>query len=136
MCCISLIDTRLRRIPNRITLPGAGIALVLAATAGTEAFVASVLGVGMALVLTGVVYAASRGGFGMGDVKLSALIGAVIGASAVPMFLLLGAALGAVAALVVVARTRAVRGATMAYGPYLALAGVFVCCWVGPVALP
>ncbi|MCK9494410.1 MAG: A24 family peptidase [Dehalococcoidia bacterium] len=133
MAYVAIVDLRTRRIPNVITLPGIALAIGLAATGGTEALTSAILGAGLALLVTGVMYAAARGQFGMGDVKLAGLGGAVLGVAAVPAYLVVASLLAAVAAVAVLSRG-ANRHATIAYGPYLAAAGVICCCLAGPVA--
>lgn len=131
--CVALIDFRTRRIPDIVTLPGIALAFVVASLAGVEALASAFLGAGLALGVTGAMYALARGQFGMGDVKLAGLGGAVLGLSAVPAYLVLASLLAAAAAVTMLARG-ATRDSTMAYGPYLAAAGILCCCLATPVA--
>jgi len=75
-----VLDLQSRIIPDVITLPGIGYALLLAAVfRGAADFVEAGLGAlaagGMVLLLAIV----SRGGIGGGDVKLMAMVGAALG---------------------------------------------------------
>jgi leader peptidase (prepilin peptidase)/N-methyltransferase len=71
----------------------------------------------------------------MGDVKLAAALGFVLGKVVLPA-LVLGTAVGAAAGLAVIARQgRAGRRATIAYGPYLALGGASAILLFGPPPL-
>jgi Flp pilus assembly protein protease CpaA len=75
-----VLDLQSRIIPDVITLPGIGYALLLAAVfRGAADFVEAGLGAlaagGMVLLLAIV----SRGGIGGGDVKLMAMLGAALG---------------------------------------------------------
>jgi len=133
MISVAIIDLRSRRIPNVVTLPGMVLALILASLSGVEALTSAGLGASMAIGVTGVAYVAARGQFGMGDVKLAGLGGAVLGLGTVPVYLVLASLLAAVVAAAMLARG-ASRSATMAYGPYLAAAGILCCCALGPVA--
>ena len=99
---IAAVDVRTRRLPNAVTLYGTVLALALSSSGGHRVLRSSVLGI--ALVLTGAVFMLSRGGFGMGDVKLSAFVGVVIGLGAVRAFLVLACCLGGIAALIVLLR--------------------------------
>lgn len=117
----ALTDLRTRRIPNALTLPGTLVALVAIPLLGVHSPLAVLGGAGLAILLTGLAFVLSRGGFGMGDVKLSMLIGAVLGVAAVPAFLSVACALGMVGALVALARGGD-RHTTLAFGPYLAIA--------------
>src|SRR5690606_17224671 len=95
----SAVDLRERRIPNALTYPGIVVALVLAASGGEimPALGGLLLaGGGMALF-----WIAGRGQLGLGDVKLSALVGAALGIQATPAYLLAGGGIGAVVAAAV-----------------------------------
>jgi leader peptidase (prepilin peptidase)/N-methyltransferase len=132
MAYVALVDLRSRRIPNAVTVPGMLLAIALAGSEGTDAMTSALLGAGLALLLTGAMYALARGQFGMGDVKLAGLGGAVLGLPVVPAFLVVASLLASVAAIVVLLRGQD-RHATIAYGPYIAAAGVIFCCLSGPV---
>jgi leader peptidase (prepilin peptidase)/N-methyltransferase len=90
------------------------------------------------VVLAGVVVLAAflllalvlRGGFGMGDTKLAAMLGFLLGSSVIPA-LLIGTLAGGVVGATVLARSRA-RGATIAYGPYLALGAAIAILFFNP----
>jgi len=133
MAYVALVDLRSRRIPNVVTVPGTIVAVALATFAGQEALISAVLGTLFAGAITGAMYLAARGQFGMGDVKLAALGGAVLGAAAVPAFVILASLLGSLGAIAVLARGGGMR-TTIAFGPYLAIAATALCLWAGPVA--
>jgi leader peptidase (prepilin peptidase) / N-methyltransferase len=118
---VSIVDLRERRIPNLYTSSGLVVALLVATSRGTDVALMSLLGVAMAGGVMAVAHLASGGRLGVGDVKLSAFIGAVLGVSAVPSFLLLSSVLGCGAGFYVFVRTRN-RKAMFAYGPCLAIA--------------
>lgn len=80
LALIVVLDLQSRIIPDGITLPGIGYALLLAAVfRGVADFVEAGLGAlaagGMVLLLAIV----SRGGIGGGDIKLMAMLGAALG---------------------------------------------------------
>ena len=108
-----------RRIRNLVTLPGALLAVVLRAAFERGALLEVI--VAGAVVLAAFVALALMlpGGFGMGDAKLAGLLGFLLGSSVVPA-LLIGTLAGGAIGAVLLARSRS-RGATIAYGPYLAL---------------
>jgi len=133
MAYVALVDMRSRRIPNIVTIPGTGIAIAVAAVAGPEALVDALLGVLVAGLVTGAMYIAARGRFGMGDVKLAVFGGAVLGVAAVPGFLILASLLGSFGAIIALIRGGGLR-TTIAYGPYLAITATVLCLAVGPVS--
>ncbi len=67
-----------------------------------------------------------RGAMGMGDVKLAAALGALVGFPAIVPALMVGIIAGGVAALVLLLTRRVGRKDYIAYGPYLALGGWLV----------
>ena len=126
---LASIDLELKRLPDLLTLPSAAAVLVLLA------FDASVRGSGM-LVTTVASSAAlfcvylvmnlvTRGGMGMGDVKLALVLGAllgVLGAAAVLVATLLAFVLGGLISSVLLLARRASRKSTIPFGPFMILA--------------
>ena len=75
-----VLDLRIRIIPDIITLPGLAYALGLAAVTVRsptvlEAGLGALVGGGVVLLIAFV----SRGGMGVGDIKLMAMLGAALG---------------------------------------------------------
>src|SRR5699024_6454621 len=100
---VVIIDLRLRLIPDVLVLPAipvAGAAAVLANPARWWVPLAGAAGAAGFLLLLWIVHPA---GMGLGDVKLAALIGAVLGASAIPALVIAFAA-GALLGVVLLAR--------------------------------
>jgi len=121
---LSRIDLRERRLPNRIVLPSA--ALVLVAQIALEPdhaleWVLASLGAALFLFLPLLVYPA---GMGMGDVKLTLLLGAALGRSVIAALVI-----GLLASFLVVVGLLATRGLQarktfIPFGPFLALGGI------------
>ncbi len=127
----ALIDLEHRIIPNRITAPGAVLALVIGLALDPvgepERLIAGAAAGGFLLAAA----LAYPGGMGMGDVKLAAMMGLFLGAAVAPALLialLTGVALG----VVVIARrgARAGRKTAVTFGPFLAL-GALVAVFAG-----
>lgn len=107
------IDLRSRRIPNVLVI--AAFLLVLAGSPDrADALAGAALAAGPLFALA----AFRPGAMGMGDAKLAAAAGAVVGLSGVSMLLLATALLGG--ALAVFVTMRRGSGATFAYGPAIA----------------
>jgi len=136
---IALIDLRHRIIPNRLTYPALPLFLaivVLAWLVGDAADPArglfGVLLYGGILFLVAIV---SRG-MGMGDVKLAALIGLVLGSLGLRYVGVAAAAavvLGGLGGLAALAMGRS-RKSAIPFGPYLAAGAVVAGLWGAPLA--
>jgi leader peptidase (prepilin peptidase)/N-methyltransferase len=119
---LAAFDIATRRVPNRVTAPAAIVAIVLRLafvhSALVEMFVAGAAAFAVFLLLAVI----SRGGFGMGDVKLAGLLGLLLGKAAVAA-LFLGVIVGGIASAAVLVTHRGQRGRTIAYAPYLCFGG-------------
>lgn len=153
LCCLlalALADLGHFRLPDPLTLGLGALALALAAAGDgsgwpplpdrlAEAALGAVAGGGAFWALrVGYRALAGREGLGMGDVKLMAGLGALVGLWALPMVTLLaGVAALASAALRALRRGRRLRGAQrLPFGAYLALSGGVVWLWLqlqGPI---
>lgn len=122
LLCIALVDLRVRRIPNELTLALLGWAVVQALWLGQPGWwSASVLGLVVAGGLFLLLYGLGRGALGLGDVKLEAALGALVGYPAVLAAMLAGVLAGGLAAAALLLARRAGRKDAFAYGPFLAL---------------
>ena len=140
MLASALIDARHRIIPNRLMYPAivvAAVAVVALRLAGQPVSIAGaavgLLCFGGGLLLVAIV---SPGGMGMGDVKLAALIGLVLGAVGLRYVAVAAAAgvlLGGAAALIALAAGRGRKG-TIPFGPFLASGAALAALAGGPVA--
>jgi leader peptidase (prepilin peptidase)/N-methyltransferase len=113
------IDAEIQILPDVIDLPGIAIGLVMAAFSlapvDSDLFVATslldsvagaLLGAAIPLVIMGVYWLVRRvEGMGLGDVKMLAMIGAVVGWRGVPLALMLAAVSGTLIGLPAAARS-------------------------------
>ena len=124
-----LIDAWTRLIHTDILLAGLLAGFGFAALAGLGTLLASLLGAaGAATVFAGFYLLAKliyrRAGlvpFGLGDVYLAAMIGAMVRGEAVIQALFAGVLLAAIASLVLLVTRRAGRHDPLPYGPFLCL---------------
>lgn len=123
LVALTAIDLATRRLPNVITVPTALAALALRAAAEPSRLGDAALYGAGALIVFAVLYVLTRGGFGMGDVKLAGMLGCVLGSAVVPA-LVIGTIAGGLGSAAMIVLGRADRRSTIAYGPYLALGGV------------
>jgi leader peptidase (prepilin peptidase) / N-methyltransferase len=126
----AIIDARTRIIPNRLTYPSLVVYAVAIFVAGISGGSVDMLSSGIGFLAFGgglmAVALAVPQGMGMGDVKLAALMGLVLGAIGLrAVEAAAGAAFvsGGVAAIVALAMGRG-RKATMPFGPFLAFGGL------------
>ncbi len=137
LLALAVIDARTKRLPNRIVYPSLGLGaayLALARLAGADLDLVRA-GIGFLAYGGGLLVVAliSPRGMGMGDVKLAALIGLVLGALGLRYVAVaagLGILLGGVGALVALA-AGASRKQAVPFGPFLA-AGAAAAVFVAP----
>ena len=125
LVAITRIDLEHRIIPNRILAPLALIAVGLTALlspAELPARLIAAAAAGGVLLLAALAY---PGGMGMGDVKLAAVMGLVLGRAAAPA-LLVAVVAGCLAGIVVIMRRGVADGRRTAipFGPFLALGSI------------
>lgn len=136
LIALSVIDIRVKRLPNRLVYPSVLIAapyIVIADLAGghLDAIRAGIgfLAYGVGLLIVALVAPA---GMGMGDVKLAGLIGLVLGSiglGLVAVAAVVGILLGGVGAIVALL-AGAGRKSKVPYGPFMA-GGALVAVFVG-----
>jgi len=121
----ALIDLEHRIIPNRLTLLGAVVAIVLGTAldpSGEPARLIAGAAAGGFLLIAALAY---PGGMGMGDVKLAGVMGLFLGAAVAPAILIALFA-GVLAGAVIIARKGAAAGRKTAvpFGPFLAFGAI------------
>ena len=118
---IMLVDFQTRRIPNALVLALLGWAAVQLVWPGQL----SLRDAGLGLLVGGgsffLLALIGRGAMGIGDVKLAAALGALLGYPLILPALLGGVLAGGIGAVALLVTRRAGRKDSMAYGPYLAL---------------
>jgi len=126
---LAFTDLERRLLPNRVVYPSIVLAAAVSwAWPGVSA--AQVFGGGAAaLVITSVLYVAGRGAFGFGDVKLSVLMGLVVGFPSVLVGMFMGAFAAGVFVLPLVLLRVLDRRDYIAYGPFIAAGAVIALFW-------
>lgn len=155
LCCtllvITLIDLDFRIIPDRITFPGIAIGLLLGLVAEfypvfetpiTSSFMDSLLGIAFG---GGVFYSieaiylrmTGRSGLGMGDVKLMAMFGAIMGYQCIMTTAFVGSFAGSVVGLVAITLGKRGRFYEIPFGPWLAIGALsHIFSWVTLFKIP
>jgi len=131
---VALVDLDHRRIPNPLVAAGlaVGVLFHLVAVAGSyldlpyfaweTGWQQGVLGFLAGGIIMLVIYLASRGGMGGGDLKLIAMIGLFVGVKGVVLVLLLSILAGGVFALALLITGRKGRRDSIPFGPFISLA--------------
>lgn len=117
------VDLHDRIIPNELVLFGLGAGLIMIFAlpypdkTWSQALLGGLTGFGLLLLLAILV----KGGMGMGDVKLAAVIGLFLGLNWVPMGLIFAFVLGGLVGLALILLKIVGRKDHIPFGPYLAL---------------
>lgn len=122
---IAFIDLDVQRIPNALTLPAAVLAVVLGTALDPGGEVERLIAGAAAALFLGIPAFINPRGMGMGDAKLTGVMGLYLGAEVAPA-ILIGLLAGVVASVVIVARVGMgeARRTRIPFGPFLALGGV------------
>ena len=131
---LSFIDLDHMLLPDVITLPLLWLGLLVNLAGGFCDISSAVIGaVSGYLVLWFIFHAyrmvSGREGFGYGDFKLLAALGAWLGWQMLPLVLLLASLSGAVLGIALILLTRREAQQPLSFGPYLAAAGWIALLW-------
>jgi len=126
---VTLIDLDYQIIPDRISLPGIPIAMVTAVAIGRLTWLDALLGAALPAVLFLAVFVLSRGGMGLGDVKLIAMIGAFLGWQLALLTILVAACGGSLVGVAMMLFQGKGRKTAVPFGPFLALGAVVSLLW-------
>lgn len=135
LTAVLVIDLETRRVLNIMLGPAALFAVLAGLWLGEPSLPSMLAGGVVALLLFWGLYMIGRllfgrGALGFGDVKLAGVIGLMTGYPGVLQALVIGAVLGGIGALVMLATRRAGWKSTAAYAPYLAI-GAMLALWAG-----
>jgi leader peptidase (prepilin peptidase)/N-methyltransferase len=129
---LSFIDLATLLLPDIITLPAIVVFFLGGFGVHEAGWIARLVGVGAGYLFVRLIadfyyYVLKREGLGLGDGKLLALIGAALGAKALPFVVFAGAFTGSIIGIGLVIATRhraggrSVRDLQLPFGPFLAL---------------
>jgi leader peptidase (prepilin peptidase)/N-methyltransferase len=136
MVTITFIDIDHRIIPDRISLPGIPACFLAALALPTMGWKAALLGVlvgggTLFMVAWGYNMLTGKEGMGGGDIKLLAMIGALLGWQGVVFTIFLASLLGTVVGLSIMVYARSNMKLAVPFGPFLA-AGALAFIFAGP----
>ncbi|MDI6772191.1 MAG: prepilin peptidase, partial [bacterium] len=132
MVVITFIDLDHQLILDRLTYPGIAAGLLLSAIQGRG--VVALLATAGAGALIAAIVILSRGGMGVGDIKLAALIGAFLGWPGVAVALFLGFMAGGVVGIGLLALRLRGRKDAIPFGPWLAGGALAALFWGEAIA--
>jgi leader peptidase (prepilin peptidase)/N-methyltransferase len=126
---ITFIDIDHQIIPDVITLPGIPIFFAASFALMQITFFDSLIGIlvgGGSLFLVAWLYhlLTKKEGMGGGDIKLLAMIGAVIGWKGVLFTIFVASAVGTLVGMLIILKTRKTMKLAVPFGPFLAIGGI------------
>ncbi|MCX8126036.1 MAG: prepilin peptidase [Dehalococcoidia bacterium] len=120
---IAVIDFEHGLILDRLTYPGIVAGLVISFFLPEVGIYRALLGGFVGLGLIVLIIVAFRGGMGLGDAKMAAMLGTMLGFPTVFLGLLIAVVTGGIAAAVLLALKLKGRKDTVPFGPFLAVGG-------------
>jgi len=138
LIAITFIDLDFQIIPDVITLPGIAIGLVAGSLLMPDPFIrhsplgfaSSIIGLVAGGGLFYAIAVISKGGMGGGDIKMMAMVGALMGWKSVLLTVFLGSLTGAVFGIFLMISQKKGRKTKVPFGPFLAF-GTFVTMFFG-----
>jgi leader peptidase (prepilin peptidase)/N-methyltransferase len=128
------IDLEHHKVPNRLIYPAIALAFVTAPLIGGEELKTMLKGGAIGLLALSVIRMATAGGMGMGDAKLAAFIGLVVGYPYILLALLISFVVGGLIAGGMLVARRINRHDQIAFAPFLSL-GAIITMLYGPEIL-
>jgi len=136
---IFMVDLEKGVILNKVVYPAMVIAVILGVLGiqpelpqwPVEGIASIAMGGGVGFLFFFVLAVASRGGMGWGDVKLAGLIGLATGFPMVLVAIVLGAGLGAIVGVVLMAAKKKGMKSRIPFGPFLSVATMITLIWGG-----
>jgi leader peptidase (prepilin peptidase)/N-methyltransferase len=136
LVALTWIDFDTQLLPDAITLPLLWLGLAFNLVGTFVPLADAVVGAMAGYLVLWIVYWAfklltGKEGMGYGDFKLLAALGAFFGWKAIPAIILMSSVVGALAGIALIVAARHGKGTPIAFGPYLAGAGLLVL-FLGP----
>lgn len=137
LVAMSGIDINIQLLPDSLTLPLLWLGLLLSLVGDNGLFIPpseAIIGAAAGYLSLWSVYhlfklATGKEGMGYGDFKLLALLGAWMGASMLPLIIVLSAAAGSVIGMALIVFQGRDKAQPLPFGPYLAIAGWIAFLW-------
>ena len=129
MIVITLIDIDHRIIPDVISIPGIPVFFAASFALDAVTYIDSLIGIlagGGSLLLVAFLYnlITKKDGMGGGDIKLLAMIGALVGWKGVLFTIFVSSAVGTVSGIIIMVLTKKNMKLAIPFGPFLAIGAV------------
>jgi len=121
---IAVIDIEHKQILNLLIYPAIGLALAAVPVLHAANPISYILGAGAGFLVLFLIAVISPGAMGMGDVKLIIFLGLITGFPEILLLLFIAFVTGGLIAGTLLALGKVSRKDPIAFGPYLALAGM------------
>lgn len=134
LVAMSGIDIKLQLLPDSLTLPLLWLGLLISLDKLFISPEQAIIGAALGYLALWTVYhifklATGKEGMGYGDFKLLALLGAWMGASMLPLIIILSALAGSIIGLGLIVFQGRDKAKPLPFGPYLAIAGWIAFLW-------
>ncbi|NGP45492.1 prepilin peptidase [Bacillaceae bacterium SIJ1] len=126
---VSVADVYYMKIPNNILLVSGGLLMVIHILHPETSWSASMIGAGVGFGVLFFIMLVSRGGMGVGDVKLFLVIGFVAGWKETLLILFLASLLGALFGIIFRLAGRLKRGEAIPFAPFISGATILILFW-------
>lgn len=123
---LAFIDAYHMLIPDRISIPGIVLGLVFAVIGWNVPWLDSLLGLALGGFVILVMVFVSKGGMGMGDMKLLAMVGAFLGPINTLLTLFWASVFGSLYGIVFMYVEKKDRKTPIPFGPFLAIAALMI----------
>ncbi|GAB6100350.1 A24 family peptidase [Halanaerocella petrolearia] len=125
----SFIDFKYQIIPNQLTYLGIVSGLGSSLLTGQLNFKSSLSGIVIPAIFLLLIIFITKGGMGLGDVKLIAMVGSFIGGLYSLVAIFIGAFIGSIIALFLLSSGAKEWGSRLPFGPFIALGSLIMILW-------
>jgi len=126
---LTLIDLDHQILPDKLTLSGMGVGLLLSFFRPEFSSLSALLGLVLAGGLLLIIAIISRGGMGGGDIKMMMMVGTFVGPVLAVIAIFLGAAIGLIFSLPGLITGKLQSKSKLPFGPYLAISSLIIWFW-------
>jgi leader peptidase (prepilin peptidase)/N-methyltransferase len=125
----SMIDLKYMIIPNQLNYFGIIVGLILSFFFGHQSIYSALLGLLIPATILLLIAIVSKGGMGIGDVKLIAMIGVFIGVKYALGAIFLGALIGSIIGVGLIVTKIKGRKDRIPFGPFISLGALLMMLW-------